>query len=229
MILLSWLLPPFSEIWNFVDIQCAKIFNALFVYSSFWQSFALFWNSRQADWLLDVLMIGLFILAHRKFRLYRKSTLVLVFSLLIVVHVTSFRVFSRRIVPVVMQYKRLSPSLAIPNYTRVKKLRPDIKTKDSSDHCFPGDHALTCSLYTIAMTLLYGRRWGFFAFIVVCPVMFARAFVGAHWISDIMIGSFAMALFYLTLLFHTPVLDFLDNKIQLLIRNPKNVRLSQDK
>lgn len=127
-----------------------------------------------------------------------------------------------------MKYMRLSPSVSIPEYVRISAFKPNIKAKDSSDHCFPGDHALTCSLFVITMTIMYGARFGMYAFFLSWPIMFARAFVGAHWITDIFIGSSVMSLLYLSLLFYTPLFDTIVKKVEGTKRRLTHVKVRKD-
>ncbi len=207
MTAISWFLPLTNRVWQIADVSCARLFNYLFVHSYNWQEFVLFWNSKRADWLFDIIVLSFFVAAYIKTRRYKKTTLFIALLLVAGTHVTNFRLVSRKLIPKVIQYNRLSPSLALDNYVRVKEIRPNEKTKDCSPQSFPGDHGVTCSLFYISMAILYGRTWGLLSFLSSFPIILARVAVGAHWISDVIIGSTLLSLSYLSLLFYTPFFD----------------------
>ena len=228
LIIISWFAGPTNRLWDLLDVNCAKSFNYLFVHSRVWQSIAIFFNSRSADWIFDIVMIVFFAISFRKNRTRSLTTLLLAITICAAIQVTNFRVFSRRIVPNTFQYQRKSPSITLANFVRVQDLIPNCKTKDSSEHCFPGDHATTCALFVIASTILYGRIYGTAAFFSSLPILLARCFVGAHWISDIIVGSYAMALLYLSLLFYTPLFDTIAKKVSLIRKKSTHVRFRKN-
>ncbi len=66
--------------------------------------------------------------------------------------------------------------------------------KESSSRSFPGDHGailLACAIYVARFATL---RWGIAAFLVAILFGLPRLVVGAHWATDILVGSTFVAL-----------------------------------
>ena len=154
-------------------------------------------------------MIALLILGYKQSQKVPLKILVLAIFLGTTLHIANFRLVSRRLIPTTFAYKRLSPSISIHSFVRAQTIEPLSKTKDQSDHSFPGDHGFTCTLFTFLVTILFGARYGILAFICSLPILLARVWIGAHWLTDIVIGSTLLSLFYISILFYTPIFDTL--------------------
>jgi len=117
---------------------------------------------------------------------------------------------SRVIEGMVFDFERASPSLVMEPSHRLTEMVPWMKTKDSSHNSFPGDHGTISIMFSIFLIHCYGRRaagWG--AGLVILSIM-PRLVGGAHWFTDVAVGSLvialpAMALFLATPLFSTLV------------------------
>lgn len=177
-----------------------------------------FFNSRTADWIFDGVIIALLWYVYKTTRRIPLSTLIIALFLGVTLHFAHFRLVSRKLIPKTLSYKRPSPSLVLPNYVRVNTVIPEAKTKDQSDHSFPGDHAVTCALFIFTVGFLFGRRQGLKAFTCSLPIVIARVALGAHWLTDVVIGGFLPAYFYLTLIYYTPIFTMVTKRVDLLRR-----------
>ncbi len=204
-VFVSWIWSPMRFFWDQIDLTLAKLFNAMLIHSTLWQNFVIFSNSRTADWLYDFVMIALLAFAYKKARTIDLSTLILAVTLVSCIHIGHYKFVSRRFIHETLEYKRNSPSLTLENYVSIHELRPDVKTKDRSNHSFPADHGFTCALFISTIFILFGRRFALLALVFSLTHMMARVFIGAHWMTDILIGSTLLALFYNSILFYTPV------------------------
>lgn len=101
-----------------------------------------------------------------------------------------------------------SPSLSFPHVNRVSELT-GIPTKDSSGDSFPGDHGMMLMVFTVFMLRYLGTRA--FACAVVITVLFSmpRLMIGAHWFTDIMVGSLSVVLVGGSWWLMTPASDML--------------------
>ncbi|MCM5704321.1 phosphatase PAP2 family protein [Larsenimonas salina] len=78
-------------------------------------------------------------------------------------------------------------------------------TKDSAGNSFPGDHGVMAMIFAGFM-LTFGDRLTRGASILLVAIAIApRVMVGAHWVSDIMVGSLSLALLLLPWVLCTPV------------------------
>lgn len=101
-----------------------------------------------------------------------------------------------------------SPSLSFPHVNRVSELT-GIPTKDSSGNSFPGDHGMMLMVFTAFMLRYLGARA--FAIAVLITVVFSmpRLMIGAHWFTDIMVGSLSVILVGGSWWLMTPASDIL--------------------
>ncbi|MCM2129856.1 phosphatase PAP2 family protein [Larsenimonas rhizosphaerae] len=78
-------------------------------------------------------------------------------------------------------------------------------TKDSAGNSFPGDHGIMAMIFAGFM-LSFGDRVTRLASIglVTCAIA-PRIMVGAHWLSDVMVGSLSLALLLLPWVLCTPL------------------------
>jgi len=99
---------------------------------------------------------------------------------------------------------RKSPSLVIEPCVRLSKTLPWLTVKDKTFLSFPGDHATTLILFASLYSFFVGRRLGKYTWFYAVFRFMPRLVVGAHWLSDILIGSVSLALFFLSWILCTP-------------------------
>jgi len=102
--------------------------------------------------------------------------------------------------------KHVSPSLYFPHVNRVSELT-GIPTKDASRDSFPGDHGMMLIIFACFMGRYFTK--GAFALALAIVVVFSlpRLMIGAHWFSDIAVGSLSVVLVGLSWWLLTPACD----------------------
>src|SRR5690606_38378574 len=105
-----------------------------------------------------------------------------------------------------MPVKRASPSLYFPNINRVSELL-HISTKDASKDSFPGDHGMMLLIFSAFMLRYFGKKAFAIALMIVVVFAFPRVMIGAHWLSDIAVGSLSAVLIGLPWCLMTPLSD----------------------
>ncbi|MBL4907059.1 MAG: phosphatase PAP2 family protein [Sneathiella sp.] len=102
---------------------------------------------------------------------------------------------------------RISPSLELLPFYDMNLLVDGIKAKTGSTKSFPGDHAVTTLIYAVlVIAFMRSRMLTTFAIIVAIINTLPRLFAGSHWLSDIVVGSGALALFIFPFALATPSL-----------------------
>jgi membrane-associated phospholipid phosphatase len=103
-----------------------------------------------------------------------------------------------------IHYEHVSPTLFYDHAHRLTDV-VSIPTKDSSGNSFPGDHGLMLMVFAAFMLRFAQSRvaWLSVAFVVLLSA--PRIMVGAHWFSDIYMGSLAIALIALPWVLLTPL------------------------
>ena len=106
-----------------------------------------------------------------------------------------------------------SPTLVFEGINRLTQLT-DIVTKDAARDSFPGDHGMMLMIFAAFMGRYFGRRT--FAIAALMAVIFAmpRIASGAHWFSDIYVGSLSIACMALSWYLLTPASDTVAAKLE---------------
>jgi membrane-associated phospholipid phosphatase len=100
--------------------------------------------------------------------------------------------------------------------------------KDETAACFPGDHATTLLLFTVLYTFYAGRKFGIYAALYAIFRILPRLIVGAHWASDIIVGSGCLVLFFLSLALCTPFHTWMVDRIEKILTFRKINEIEKD-
>ena len=99
-----------------------------------------------------------------------------------------------------------SPTLFFENVTRLSEL-VDIPAKDADRNSFPGDHGMMLMIFTAFLGRYFGRRAFFAGLFLVVIFSMPRIASGAHWFSDVYVGSLAISCIALSWALLTPASD----------------------
>lgn len=207
LLIVSLFWPKSNFIWKPLDEGCFRLCNSLVKESFFWQNFWAMANHRFADWVEDVCFILFFtwiITATPKQDRIKKIaecifTLLYTAAIILMANEVIFRVM--------LHVQRSSPTLTLDNFTNLADHVTWLKVKTKSIKSFPGDHATTAILF-IANFLYLARKNHKIALAAVAYGIFLcmpRLITGAHWLTDILIGSGSIAFIFLSWAFCTPL------------------------
>jgi membrane-associated phospholipid phosphatase len=87
---------------------------------------------------------------------------------------------------------RESPSSVYDNCNLLSAAVPWIKIKDMAFNCFPADHAIVVFQWCAFFWFFAGLRRGLFTTVIALCSLIPRLIAGAHWFSDIAVGSIAV-------------------------------------
>lgn len=108
---------------------------------------------------------------------------------------------------------RDSPTLLTAEPVLLSKVAPWLKIKDSSHWSFPSDHAFIILEWVGFIFCYAGVRLGIVAAITSSIFILPRLVAGAHWLSDVMLGSLPLALIFVSVARFTPIYQFALNHI----------------
>lgn len=103
-----------------------------------------------------------------------------------------------------------SPTKYFPDVHHVSQLT-GIPTKDSSADSFPGDHGMMLIIFACFMLRYFNRRAFALAVLIVLVFAMPRVMIGAHWFTDIAVGSLSVVLVGMSWWLMTPASDYLVN------------------
>lgn len=210
-LLASWWWPASRRIWDLYDAGVFRALNATLSLGDAWVTAVAFANTRAFDWVAAA-AVGVLLLWNIRFYEVR-CRLSGWFSLGLLVCVVCVTKFCcGPVIHELVGFQRASPTSIAPTCYRVTEMVPSIDAKDSSPCCFPSDHGFV--LFSVALYLVYrgSTRQEMLAWL--CVVLFGtpRIFAGAHWATDVVVGSAAMALVLTAWLMATPLHDRLVNR-----------------
>ncbi|MFJ5451970.1 phosphatase PAP2 family protein [Pectobacterium jejuense] len=197
---LSWYLPENHGFWLTLDSHIFFYFNRLLVDSPTFLHLVAITNNRAFDGFALVAMGLLYLSFYLKATsAERRRLLVLGFIMLLTAVVLNQ---AGHLLPV----QHASPTLYFSDVNRVSDLT-GIPTKDASSDSFPGDHGMMLMIFA-AFMLRYFTRTAF-AIGLVIMVIFSlpRIMIGAHWFTDIAVGSLSVVLVGLSWWLLTPASD----------------------
>lgn len=207
LLLMTWLWPVTRQMWDGIDSFIYRHLNQTLVHGGLWSKFWAFGNSRYFDAMTAVLL-AVFIL--RKNIIFKRIevrrgvvTIALLLGVLLAVRSTFTKVVDH------VGWQRSSPSRIDPNAVRLSHQFPEFKTKyrmkDSSPRSFPGDHGSVLIAWGIFVIMFARGKRKILPLLAVIILLLPRLIAGAHWFTDLMVGSTFIALVALAWAYCTPL------------------------
>jgi membrane-associated phospholipid phosphatase len=211
LLIASLFWPVTKPYWNAIDIAFFKMVNSTLKDRPVWQLFWACANHRLADWVEDLCILAFSVAhvrsAHRHLRARKISELL--FCVLCIAATLYFvnRILFRHNLDI----QRLSPTLVLEDSVRLSDEIPWMKIKDDSSKSFPGDHGTTALLFAASFSCIAGWRLGLLACLYAAFLCMPRLITGAHWLSDVVVGSGTITIVCLSWAFCTPLFNRFTN------------------
>ena len=201
LLLSSWWWPVTREYWDALDAAAFYwLHGSILDGGNDWRVFWAYANTRPIDGISALLFASIFFTwiwrggwssaperIAEGFFLFGVTVMVL--------HVSSNVIFT---------FDRLSPSLVLEPVFRLSEVVTSVKVKDVSGNSFPGDHGTAVSLFTLFIWAFSGWKRGVAALVLAVLAVLPRLMGGAHWITDLAVGSASIALVTAGLTLGTP-------------------------
>ncbi|WP_027967706.1 phosphatase PAP2 family protein [Halomonas halocynthiae] len=200
-IIFSWAVPSFT-LWDRVDDQIFWFFNhTLSADNPAWTTLLAAMNSRLFDPVVMGLMLALMGLGCQRDPkggwprwVGIGVTMVLTAGVTVV------------LVRLLVTHTHESPTLRYPDATRITEL-VSFSTKAISNSSFPGDHGIMAMIFTGFMLAFGDRLVRALSLVILVLAAAPRVVVGAHWFTDILVGSLAIVLLILPWVLCTPLAE----------------------
>lgn len=204
MLFLSWYLPPEHGFWFGVDKSIFFGFNSQMVTHPLFALIVAITNYRGFD-AVSLLAMGLLYLSiwRRETPQAQRRMLAIGITMLLTAVVLNQL---GHLLPV----KHSSPTLFFENVHRVSELT-GIPAKDASKDSFPGDHGMMLIIFACFIWRYFGFSRFLIATAIVVIFSLPRIMAGAHWFTDVAVGSMSVVLVGLSWWLLTPASDVLVN------------------
>lgn len=193
-----------SQIWEQIDLTFFRFVNEPLKSSSLLRTLWAFANHSLADWFEDLCFLGFYLAAifrtHKAERLRRCAQFIFCVLLTATTIVLINRLFCRDL----MHLRRTSPSLVLDHVVDISHSISWIEFKVHSSKSLPGDHATTALILAVSYAYIVRGRLAFLALLYGAFLCLPRLAVGAHWLSDIVVGSGCIVILSISWAFFTP-------------------------
>lgn len=197
----SWTQP----VWNSIDVAIFKYLNGTLEGNKFLQYFWATINHKRMDLVEDIVFLVFFIWgikAAPKDQKWKRASQ-FIFTILLAGCVILF--INRNLLRYNVLIPRESPSLVVSPCVKITDEIDWTGLKDETIASFPGDHATTLLLFGFLFSAFVPRRLATVAWLYVAFRILPRLVVGAHWFSDVAVGSVTIALFFTACFLYTPL------------------------
>lgn len=201
---LSWYLPTNHGFWFPIDSSIFFFFNEHLATNRTFLYLVAYTNNRAFD-AIALLSMGLLYLSFFVKRDGYGKRRMLILGVVILLTAVVLNQLGH-LLPV----QRASPTHFFDNINRVGELT-GINTKDSSRDSFPGDHGMMLIIFAVFMLRYFTVRSFIIALGIFVIFILPRIMIGAHWFSDIAVGSLSVVLVGLSWWLLTPASDALLN------------------
>ena len=190
--------------WDWVDHVTFNWLNSWVQRRFFLQIFWAFNNSSSMDWFHDGVMFFFFFipLCKAASEEKRQKTAEIIFCVLFLIGAIIF--INGTLFPEFLHIQRKSPTAADPTALRLSHIINWIPFKDLSVKSFPGDHGTSGIIF--ACLVFHFLKIKARLLVIPYTIFFClpRLVVGAHWFTDIFLGSLPIAVITTSLAFGSP-------------------------
>ncbi|WP_338628193.1 phosphatase PAP2 family protein [Yersinia intermedia] len=203
---LSWYIPANHGIWFKIDSAIFYYFNQHLLSSPLFLHLVAITNNRIFDVISLICMGLLYLYFYMKETPAGRRRLIVTGVVMLLTAVILNQL--GHLLPV----SHPSPTLTFDNINRVSKLT-GIPTKDASSDSFPGDHGMMLMIFACFMLRYFSRSAFAIALLIVVIFSMPRVMIGAHWFTDIAVGSLSIVLVGMGWVLLTPLSDKIINVI----------------
>jgi membrane-associated phospholipid phosphatase len=215
-------------LWQSLDIAIFKLLNHPLEGHPWVQVFWALVNHRKTDLVEDVIFLFFFILAIHAAPKEKRVRRTAEFLFCIIIAGSLIYFVNRTFLKSHVLIPRMSPSLVVTPCVRLSQEVPWMTVKDETVTCFPGDHATTLLLFTALYTFFAGRKLGIYASLYAIFRVLPRLIAGAHWFSDIIVGSGCLVLFFLSWTLCTPFHTWMTDRIEKILTFRRTHEIEKD-
>ena len=205
----SWLWEPTRVFWNELDNFLFFHLNSRLTAGHLETTMWAIANNRMADMAPALAMLSLFIWIALRDTQHPPATHIARMLFMVL-----FIVLIMLIAKQIFDINRVSPSLILEPRNLLSELVPWANPKDASSNSFPGDHGAVLLLWSFFIIYYGGYGYGLLALAIAVLFALPRIVAGAHWATDLLIGSTSIAVIGFCLARCTPLENWSVTKLE---------------
>ena len=201
---LSWYLPADHGFWFAIDKSVFYFFNNLVAESRPFLYLVAFTNFRAFDAVAFLIMAVLFFLYFRK-KDARGKRWMFAMGIAMLLSIILVKLVDNR-----LGIDRPSASAyfdSLHEHVNFVSKMTGWHVKDRSATSFPGDHGMCLLIFTSFLGLYLGKKSCWSGIVVFLVLSLPRIMSGAHWFTDVAVGSISIVLVVLSWVLLTPLSD----------------------
>lgn len=199
---MSWYLPANHGLWSTADLAIFQLFNQGLTPDNLGYAwFLAIINNRAFDGC-SLLAMGCLMLSFWVKENGEGRRRIVIIGLVMLLAAVIINQLAQHLMPVT----RSSPSVSVPGVHRVSDFIA-FSTKDGSRDSFPGDHGMMLLIFATFMWRYFGRKAFAISLVIFVVFAFPRVMIGAHWFTDIAVGSLTAVLIGVPWVLMTPLSD----------------------
>ena len=205
----SWVFEPTRAYWDLLDQAVFFFLNGSLADGTAWQTYWAAANTRQFDAVMALFILVLyawFVLAGNREQAVDRISIGVIMTVLTMVAI----LFSKQFLDI----DRMGPSTSLTPAILLSDFVDAFEFKDASNSSFTSDHAIGLFITTFLMWRYGGRKLGIPMLILTVYWLLPRMVVGAHWLTDSLVGSLFLCTLLLSWLLATPLHDWLFRRIR---------------
>lgn len=214
-LLASLFVLPTKYLWECIDTHTFLWLNSTLIDHPTIQLFWAFLNIKTSDIFGATFLVGCFLLYIFEGKGEERKRRAIQFLYTLFWFEISILFCKQFITPICELYKisRHSPTTVLPAYVYLSKIVPSCKIKDSSFFCFPADHAAIVFQFCAFLWYFAGWKRGLYTLVISSIFMLPRLISGAHWLSDLLVGSLSIVIGAFALAIYSPLYAFFMTKM----------------
>jgi Kdo2-lipid A phosphotransferase len=203
----SLFLLPSDSAWNIIDRACFSLLNSSIIGHPIQQAFWAVSNIKITDIFGASFLLGAFLMyifeaqgQERRKRVAQLLYTLLWFEISIL--------FCKQCYTPICEHlgiSRHSPTVMMDKAFMLSEVVPWEKIKDSSYFCFPADHACIVFQWCAFIWFFAGWKRGLFVYLFSIIFLLPRLISGAHWLSDLLVGSASIIIIALAWALFSPL------------------------
>jgi len=202
LLVISWNYEPVRVFWDAIDEEVFFILNGLLMSSEKWQLPAAISNTKRYDKISAIILIallGIYAIAEKENGFTWRLSAVIFLGLYMLIFVYGRRKLG------LFEFDRASPSMVLEPFYDLREAFPHKKPKVKAHSSFPSDHGAAVLVYGMMFWVIARKPWKIAVVAIMPFFIFPRMIGGAHWFTDVFVGSLCFALVVASLALHTPI------------------------